>query len=79
MVYYSASRAIKPINNKDKDKTMKKIIEIAKLRRKLAERLASTKQEMNRKGIKQDELMFLKGYERCLDNILFWLPPDPTK
>lgn len=54
-------------------------IEIAKLRRKLAERLASTKQEMNRKGIKQDELMFLKGYERCLDNILFWLPPDPTK
>lgn len=54
-------------------------IEIAKLRNNLAERLASTKQEMSRKGIKQDELMFLKGYETCLDNILFWLPPNPTK
>ena len=28
MVYYSASRAIKPINNKDKDKTMKKKIKV---------------------------------------------------
>ena len=37
-----------------------------------------SKEEMNRKGIKNDELMFLKGYERCLENILFWLPPVPA-
>ena len=50
-------------------------IDVTKLRKQLSDRLASTKEEMNRKGIKNDELMFLKGYERCLDNILFWLPP----
>ncbi|MBO6031734.1 MAG: hypothetical protein J6Q22_09695 [Prevotella sp.] len=55
------------------------LIEVAKLRNALSDRLASTQKEMKRDGIKQDQLMFLKGYERCLDNILIWLPPDPTK
>ena len=50
-------------------------IDVTKLRKQLSDRLASTKEEMNRKGIKNDELMFLKGYERCLENVLFWLPP----
>ena len=53
-------------------------IDVTKLRKQLSDRLASTKEEMNRKGIKNDELMFLKGYERCLENILFWLPPVPA-
>ena len=55
------------------------LIEVTKLRKKLADRLALTKKEMGRKGIKQDELMFLKGYERCIENLLFWLPPTPSK
>lgn len=53
-------------------------IDVTKLRKQLSDRLASTKEEMNRKGIKNDELMFLKGYERCLENVLFWLPPPTT-
>ena len=53
-------------------------IDVTKLRKQLSDRLASIKEEMNRKGIKKDELMFLEGYERCLDNILFWLPPAPA-
>ena len=53
-------------------------IDVTKLRKQLSDRLASTKEEMNRKGIKNDELMFLKGYERCLENVLFWLPPAPA-
>lgn len=55
------------------------VIEIAKLRRKLAERLSSTKKGKSRKGIDRDELMYLNGYEGCLEDILIWLPPDPTK
>jgi len=52
-------------------------IDVTKLRKQLSDRLASTKEEMNRKGIKNDEMMFLKGYERCLENVLFWLQPAP--
>lgn len=70
-----------PKSIKERTETMPSaaFIEVSKLRKQLSDRLASTKEEMNRKGITVRSKITLEGYAKCLENLLFWLPPETNK
>lgn len=72
---------MKPMTRNERTEKMPSpaFIEVSKLRKQLSDRLASTKEEMNRKGITVREKITLEGYAKCLDNLLFWLPPETNK